>query len=358
MFFPPLLARACVLAALATLPGSAPAAIAKPAAAKPVPTQAKAPEPTREPTRDPAREANVADLAAILFTEARTTGRPAMVAIGHTVLNRMKAASTRSVRAVWDAYGHPPIPTAGLAPFDLRTRDAALQTARDLLDGTVPDPTAGAVHFFSPLAMPKDAESVRGLDSPARTNPPPDPDAAPPLGTAPCPVLPPMSLPLAWPALSRFVGQNRYLDARACTAEDCRAAARLACTLETTFRRTHVTRQMFTTPAAYDDYRRKLADHLVAPSPPALLRAECRMAARIAATVDGTPAHDGETRNALVTLAARMGTRHPACRTEILAAFPRTRRVQQALANDWGDCLQYPGRCPASFDPPLSRARR
>ena len=37
-------------------------------------------------------------------------------------------------------------------------------TARGVLSGTVPDPTGGSTHFYTPQAMPKSGESTKNRD--------------------------------------------------------------------------------------------------------------------------------------------------------------------------------------------------
>jgi hypothetical protein len=98
---------------------------------------------------------NVEDLAQILMSEAspgvaNTTER---VAVGCTVLNRLRLSRMQRVKDVWDAYAHHATPT-----------DEVSVLAVDLLRGELADPTSGATHFYSPRSMPMEGDTVRGFD--------------------------------------------------------------------------------------------------------------------------------------------------------------------------------------------------
>jgi hypothetical protein len=97
---------------------------------------------------------NERDLARVISTEARGEGEAAMRAVGWTVINRMRMNDkVKQVDEVWDAYRHGGPVT-----------DDAKRIARDILNGTIPDPTSGATHFYSPQGMPKEGEPPGGMN--------------------------------------------------------------------------------------------------------------------------------------------------------------------------------------------------
>jgi hypothetical protein len=100
-------------------------------------------------------KANLDKMAGILQAEAGSLqDRPAMEAIGHTILNRMQRNGTALVADVAGGY-------AKLASPDSQTIALAVR----LLDGTSPDPTGGATHFYSPQSSPKEGQPVpKGAD--------------------------------------------------------------------------------------------------------------------------------------------------------------------------------------------------
>lgn len=99
---------------------------------------------------------NIEDLAQILMAEASpgVANEHESSAVGYTVLNRMQASGTRSVRDVWDAYAHEATPT-----------DETRTLASRLLHGEHPDHSRGATHFYSPRSMPMEDDSIRGFDT-------------------------------------------------------------------------------------------------------------------------------------------------------------------------------------------------
>lgn len=97
---------------------------------------------------------NVHELAALIVTEAGGQGSAAETAVGWVVLNRMRRNKAVAVDQVWSpAFRHGKTPHA-----------SQLVTARGVLNGTVPDPTGGSTHFYTPQAMPKAGESTKNRD--------------------------------------------------------------------------------------------------------------------------------------------------------------------------------------------------
>ena len=98
---------------------------------------------------------NVQDLARVMVTEAGgAPGEKAQIAVGWCLKNRMVRNGTNDVERVWSpAFTHRKAATA-----------MALHDAAGILAGTIPDPTAGATHFYTPDAMPKEKQVTRGLD--------------------------------------------------------------------------------------------------------------------------------------------------------------------------------------------------
>jgi hypothetical protein len=94
---------------------------------------------------------NERELAQVISTEARGTGEAAMSAVGWTLRNRMIRNEAARVDAAWHGYQHGAHVTA-----------EATRIARGILAGTIPDPTNGATHFYSPSTMRKEGEPTRG----------------------------------------------------------------------------------------------------------------------------------------------------------------------------------------------------
>ena len=100
-------------------------------------------------------EQNVRDLARVMTSEAGgKPGEAAQIAVGWCLRNRMMRNGADRVRQVWS-----PAFTHRAALTSMALRDAA-----GILDGTIPDPTDGATHFYTPQAMPKEGGSVAGRD--------------------------------------------------------------------------------------------------------------------------------------------------------------------------------------------------
>lgn len=96
---------------------------------------------------------NVQNLARTIWTEARGEGTAAMTAVGWTLKNRMTRDNVSHVNQAWGGYQHG-VP----APAQ------AMQIARGILDGSTPDPTNGATHFYTPRIMPKKGDTTTGID--------------------------------------------------------------------------------------------------------------------------------------------------------------------------------------------------
>ncbi|MDG6094280.1 cell wall hydrolase [Acetobacter sp. AN02] len=99
---------------------------------------------------------NINDLAAVISAESKglIDSHPnAPFAVGWTLKNRMRRNGISSVRQAWRGYAHS-------GRLDNRT----LAIAHSILEGTTPDPTDGATHFYTPQIMPKEGESTSGAD--------------------------------------------------------------------------------------------------------------------------------------------------------------------------------------------------
>ncbi|MHB8272180.1 hypothetical protein [Bradyrhizobium sp.] len=96
---------------------------------------------------------NVTNLAKVMVTEALGVGEPAMTAVGWTLRNRMLRKGTTHVDHAWRGYQH------GKAATSI-----AIKIATGILNGTIPDPTDGAIHFYTPKIMPKEGDATDGYD--------------------------------------------------------------------------------------------------------------------------------------------------------------------------------------------------
>ncbi len=108
------------------------------------------------------RSKNIADLAKVLYNEARGEGEAGMTAVGYTLANRMSRNGHTAVTEDWGAYSHTePNPKK---PEDLAAYELAKQVAASVLDRTAADPTAGATHYYSPTRMPKEGNPTAKFD--------------------------------------------------------------------------------------------------------------------------------------------------------------------------------------------------
>ena len=98
---------------------------------------------------------NVQDLARVMATEAGgAPGETGQIAVGWCLRNRMIRNHTDDVREVWrPAFQH-------RAPATIMT----LKDAASILAGSIPDPTHGATHFYTPAIMPKKGDKTDGVD--------------------------------------------------------------------------------------------------------------------------------------------------------------------------------------------------
>ena len=99
---------------------------------------------------------NIADLADLMWTEARGAGEATMIAVGWALRNRVLRNKTRRVDETWHGFSHGEKPTG-------RDRFKVEMLAQSILDGSRPDPTHGATHFYSPVTMPKEGASKADL---------------------------------------------------------------------------------------------------------------------------------------------------------------------------------------------------
>jgi spore germination cell wall hydrolase CwlJ-like protein len=93
---------------------------------------------------------NVRNLAKVIATEAGGEGTAAMTAVGWTLRNRMIRNRTDHVDHAWRGYQHGKAPSA-----------EAMRIAEGIIDGTIPDPTNGATHFYTPDIMRKEHQPPR-----------------------------------------------------------------------------------------------------------------------------------------------------------------------------------------------------
>ena len=98
---------------------------------------------------------NVQDLARVMATEAGgAPGETAQIAVGWCLKNRMVRNGTDDVEKVWrPAFQH-------RAPATIMTQRDAVA----ILNGSIPDPTKGATHFYTPVIMPKKGDKTAGID--------------------------------------------------------------------------------------------------------------------------------------------------------------------------------------------------
>lgn len=136
---------------------------ARPAAPAPTPAPARAPARPASPAERKAaaqRQSNIAALATVIYNEARGNGRDAMVAVGHTLRNRMLRNGVSTVQEVWGGYDRRAA-TPEL-PGDIAAYALAKEVAEGIIRGTIADPTNGATHYYSPQSMANEEEPVRG----------------------------------------------------------------------------------------------------------------------------------------------------------------------------------------------------
>jgi hypothetical protein len=101
-----------------------------------------------------ATEENIRQMATTLTAEANGYSEAAQIAVGWTILNRMIRNGRDDVATIVRAYSkEKPTPSA-----------EALELARKLLNGEIPDNSGGATHFYSPQSMPKEGQKTGGSD--------------------------------------------------------------------------------------------------------------------------------------------------------------------------------------------------
>lgn len=110
-------------------------------------------KPAQAPDSSTPSSKNVTNLAKLIVTESGGLSRVTQTAVGWTVRNRMTRNGTTEVDRAWHGYQHGKAATA-----------TALVIAKGILDGTIPDPTGGATHFYTPKIMPKEGDDTTGVD--------------------------------------------------------------------------------------------------------------------------------------------------------------------------------------------------
>ena len=115
-----------------------------------------------------ATPADIEILARTLWAEARGEGMAGMVAVGWSIRNRVNDGKDKSwwgegytgvCQAPWQYScwnkNDPNYPyISGAKPIPLGEISAARQAATTVINGTVPDPTGGATHYYA-TSMPK-----------------------------------------------------------------------------------------------------------------------------------------------------------------------------------------------------------
>ncbi len=100
------------------------------------------------------QETNVEDLARIIISEAGGGSDAEKTMVGQVLMNRLhRAPPNWTVKQVWGAFAHRTSPTK-----------AERELAHRIINGTEPDISQGATHFYSPNRMPKKGDSTRGAD--------------------------------------------------------------------------------------------------------------------------------------------------------------------------------------------------
>lgn len=100
-------------------------------------------------------EQNTRQLADLIYTEARGATRAGQLAVGLTVVNRMRRNQVDHVEDVWSAYSHNKSDQPGADIFTI---------SQNLLSGKLQDMTDGATHYYYPYFMPKKGDLVTWRD--------------------------------------------------------------------------------------------------------------------------------------------------------------------------------------------------
>ena len=103
-------------------------------------------------TKKGKKEANIEDLASIIMSEASIGNRAEKIAVGYTVLNRMKRNKKDKVASVKRGFAYNQKPNQDIKKL-----------AREILAGEVADNSGGATHFYSPNAMPWEGEENKNI---------------------------------------------------------------------------------------------------------------------------------------------------------------------------------------------------
>jgi hypothetical protein len=109
---------------------------------------------------------DIADLAAVIMSEASVSNSTERTCVGFAVVNRMLRTSAIggstsgsrgdrgvNVRSVWSGFAHHQVPAPDIVAL-----------AKQILDSIIQDPSDGCTHFYSPRSMPKEGESSEGFD--------------------------------------------------------------------------------------------------------------------------------------------------------------------------------------------------
>lgn len=98
-------------------------------------------------------EQNRQEMARVMESEARGVNDEAMIVVGWALMNRMIRNNRLHVHEVWSGFAHSHGAGTG-----------SLKLAEDVLRGTIPDPTDGVTHFYTPNRMPKKGDDTHGRD--------------------------------------------------------------------------------------------------------------------------------------------------------------------------------------------------
>jgi hypothetical protein len=102
-------------------------------------------------------------LSRAIMSEASFGTQQEQIAVGWVALNRLHDVSGFFVQYSKVNYTLGQIVFAGFA-YNQEPTQQIINLANEILEGKHPDPTNGALYFFSPIRMPKEGENTQGYD--------------------------------------------------------------------------------------------------------------------------------------------------------------------------------------------------